>query len=175
MSEMNYNNEGVRRQDRLLDHDRAVQLLQTAEYGVLSMSDAQGTPYGIPVNYVWDGASSIYIHCAPTGRKLNILHDNSRVSFCVVGNTCLLPSRFTTEYESIVLTATAHCDLPEQERRDALKLLLSKLSPNDMQVGLMYAEKSFHRVQIIRLDVTTWSGKCKRVKHNNDNPPQPQQ
>ncbi|MBP9982899.1 MAG: pyridoxamine 5'-phosphate oxidase family protein, partial [Prevotella sp.] len=62
---MIFNNDGVRRRDRLMEENRAVELLQNSEYGILSMIDDKGLPYGIPLNYVWDGDSSIYIHCAP--------------------------------------------------------------------------------------------------------------
>ena len=162
---MRYDNSSVRRQDRLLEQDRAEELLRNAEYGTLSMVDNDQNPYGIPVNYVWDGENSLYIHCAPVGRKLDALKCHPEVSFCIVGRVRLLPERFTTEYESIILTGTAHLDLKESERRRALRLLLEKLSPNDMEVGLKYAEKSFHRTSIIRLDITHYSGKCKRMPH----------
>ena len=82
---MTYDNDQVRRQDRLLDESSAMDLLRRAEWGVLSMRDADGAPYGVPVNYVWDGNHSIYIHCAPEGRKLRCLDQDARVSFCVVG------------------------------------------------------------------------------------------
>ena len=160
---MTFDNSDVRRQDRLLDEEQAAALLRRAEWGVLSMCDAGGAPYGIPVNYVWDGDSALYIHCAPEGRKLRCLDQEPKVSFCIVGNVNLLPSKFTTEYESIVLTGFAVRHLDEQERRHALELLLDKLSPDDKQVGMKYAEGSFHRVEIIRLDITSWSGKRKAV------------
>ncbi len=160
---MTFDNSDVRRQDRLLDEEQAAALLRRAEWGVLSMCDAGGTPYGIPVNYVWDGDSALYIHCAPEGRKLRCLDQEPKVSFCIVGNVNLLPSKFTTEYESIVLTGVAVRHLDEQERRHALELLLDKLSPDDKQVGMKYAEGSFHRVEIIRIDITSWSGKRKAV------------
>lgn len=38
------------------------------------------------------------------------------------------------------------------------------LSPEDKVIGTKYdAEKSFHRTENIRLDIDSWSGKCKRV------------
>ena len=160
---MTFDNSNVRRQDRLLSEERAVALLRTAEWGVLSMCDADGAPYGLPLNYVWDGASSLYIHCAPEGRKLRCLEHEQRVSFCIVGNVNLLPSKFTTEYESIVLTGVAVRGLADEEKRHALELLLNKLSPHDKTVGMKYAAASFHRVEILRLDIATWSGKCKVV------------
>jgi hypothetical protein len=53
--------------------------------------------------------------------------------------------------------------LTAEERRKALSLLLDKLSPNDKEVGMMYAEKSFHRVEIIRMEIKEYSGKCKKL------------
>ena len=66
---MKYVNDTVRRRDRLLDEQRACELLATSEYGVLSMTDEEGRPYGIPVNFVWNGEDVVYIHCAPEGKK----------------------------------------------------------------------------------------------------------
>ena len=71
--EMKYNNDNVRRQDRLLEEDRAYALLREGEYGVLSMTTPTGGAYGIPLNFVWDGQENIYIHCAPQGRKLDCI------------------------------------------------------------------------------------------------------
>jgi hypothetical protein len=75
----------------------------------------------------------------------------------------LLPSQFTTEYESIVLTGTVARHLDDEEKRHALELLLDKLSPDDKAVGMKYASGSFHRVEILRLNIDSWSGKCKKV------------
>ena len=44
---MKYNNDHVRRRDRLLAEQRAIELIDTAEYGVLSMTDEEGMPYAI--------------------------------------------------------------------------------------------------------------------------------
>ena len=146
-----------------MDEERAIELLRTSEFGVLSMADADGTPYGIPVNYVWDGAESIYIHCAPEGRKLRIIARQSKVSFCLVGRVHLLPGQFTTEYESVVLTGVARTGLDEAERMKALHLLIDKLSPDFKEIGDKYAHKSFHRTEIIRVDFAEFSGKRKKV------------
>ena len=161
---MKYENSKIRRQDRLLDEARAREILASAEYGILSMIDLDGKPYGVPLNFVWDGDDSIYIHCAPEGKKIDILDCHDRVSFCVVGNVNLLPSQFTTEYESIILDCEATICTSEEERVHALELLLRKLSPHDVEIGMKYALKSLHRTCILRLDILTWSGKAKRVK-----------
>lgn len=164
---MIYDNEQVRRKDRLLDEPQAIELLRTSEYGVLSMAD-DGQPYAIPLNYVWDGASSLYAHCAPEGRKLRVLEQNGKVSFCIVGGVHLLPSQFTTEYESLVLEGRASVVSDEEEKRRALRLLIEKLAPSELAVGDKYIEKSFHRTAVLRIDIRTWSGKRKKVHRTKE-------
>ncbi len=159
---MKYVNDTVRRQDRLMNEGRALELLRTSEYGVLSMV-SEGGGYGIPVNYVWDGRQSIYIHCAPEGRKLRALAENARVSFCLVGRVNLLPGKFTTEYESALFFGEAHTRLDDEEKMAALHLLIDKLSADFRDTGDKYARKSFHRVEIIRVDFAEFSGKRKKV------------
>ena len=158
-----FDNADVRRQDRLLDETAARELLRTGEYGVLSMQAAEGGGYGIPLSYVWDGETRIYVHCAPEGRKLRCLDRCAEVSFCVVGRTKVLPSKFTTAYESVVLQCRAVRGLSPEERMDALRLLLEKYAPEDCVTGMRYAEKSFHRTEILRLEIRPASGKQKKI------------
>ena len=138
---MVFSNENVRRQDRLLDEARAFELLKEAEYGVLSLQSEEGRgAYGVPVSFVWDKGNSIYIHCAPVGRKLRCIDACPEVSFCVVGRTQVVPAQFTTAYESVVMRCTAHRSLHEAERMSALSLLLSKYAPEHRLKGIEYAK-----------------------------------
>ena len=77
------NNE-IRRQDRVLNEEEALDLLAQTEYGILSMIDENGLPYGIPVNHVWDKQNSIYIHCAPEGKKLRAIKHHPNVLFALL-------------------------------------------------------------------------------------------
>ena len=163
---MEYNNNDIRRQDRLFSEEEARELLRNGEYGVLSMVDGNGdeaVAYGVPVSYVWDGDDALYVHCAKEGRKLRCLSGNARVSFCVVGQTRVIPDKFTTAYQSIVLECRAATGLADDERRKALRMILDKYSREYAEIGSKYAERSFPRTEIIRLTVIKWSGKSKRV------------
>ncbi len=162
---MEYNNNEIRRQDRLLSNDGAVSMLRQGEYGVLSMIDNMAdkeVAYGVPVNYAWDGNDSLYIHCAPEGRKLRCLDKNVNVSFVVVGQTKVIPDKFTTAYQSVILECKAEMGLDEDERRKALRLILEKYSPDYVETGTKYAERSFGRTNVVKLNIIRWSGKCKR-------------
>lgn len=162
---MQYNNEGVRRQDRLLDQLSATKLLQQGEYGILSMQAEISGGYGIPFSYIWNQEGSIYLHCAPEGRKLRLIAHCNKVSFCVVGKTRVIPDKFTTAYESIVLECTAITGLGAKERFKALKLLIKKYSPQHTETGNKYIARSFERTEIIRLDIHKWSGKAKIINN----------
>jgi putative nitroimidazole resistance protein len=115
------------------------------------------------VNFVWDGDHSVYIHCAPEGRKLQAIEKNPKVSLCIIGNVNLLPRNFTTEYESAIFFGEARIHLSDEEKMHALHLLIDKLSADFKEIGDKYAHKSFHRVEIIRIDFNEFSGKRKKV------------
>lgn len=160
---MKYDNSAVRRQNRLMEEEEAFRLLETGEYGVLSMCTVEGGGYGIPISYVWDGKLSVYFHCAPEGRKLVNLQANNHVSFCVVGKTKVIPEQFSTAYESVLVFGTIQQNLPSEERMYALELILDKYAPQDKVKGLKYAENSFPRTHILRLNIESISGKCKKT------------
>jgi len=61
-------NRSMRLKDRQMSKESVIELLERGKYGVLSSVDEDGQPYGVPVNYVFDGNESIYFHCAREGR-----------------------------------------------------------------------------------------------------------
>jgi len=151
----------IRRKDRTLNDERTLQLLKTGEYGFLAICGANGYGYGIPVNYVFDG-KSIYFHCAVEGFKIESLRQNNRVSFCVTGRTQLLPQQFSTNYESAMVYGRIKYDLPKEERYKALNLFVAKYSPGFADISQSYINQSFHRTNILRLDIEHISGKSKK-------------
>lgn len=155
-----YDNSAVRRQDRLLGFERALELLQDSEYGFLVLGG--GEAYGIPLNFVLSG-ENIYFHCAPEGEKLRRTEQNNSACFCVVGHTAPEPAKFTTEYESVMAFGTVWAVEGDDERMKALELIVEKYSPGFKETGRKYAEKSFHRTAILRFDISRVSGKAKKV------------
>lgn len=151
----------MRRKDKALPMDSVVLLLQAAEYGVLSTVDAQGQPYGVPLNYVFS-RGCLYFHCALEGRKLDNLLANRKVSFCVVGRTRLLPAEFSTEYESVIVRGEA-VEVQGAERHQALLELIEKYSPEFIDAGRRYIEMHDKRTKIVRIDIQAMTGKAKPV------------
>lgn len=156
---MRYDCHDIRRQDRLLDESRAHELLQVGEYGVLSMATEQGG-YGVPINYVLVG-DTLYLHCAPDGRKLRAIGADERVSFCVVGHSRVVPANFTTEFESVIAQGRARVVETEEERRMALRAIVEKYSAEHAEEGFAAIERSLHRTAVIAVKIESFSGKVK--------------
>ena len=149
----------MRRSDRAIGRSAALKILAGGEYGVLSTSGPDGRPYGVPVNYVLRD-DSIYFHCAISGHKLDNIEFNPRVSFCVVGNTELLPSEFATKYESTVVFGTA-TEGPEDERAGARMMLVEKYSPDFFEEGEEYISRESQMTRVFRIQIQHISGKAR--------------
>ncbi len=114
-------------------------------------------PYGIPLNFcVID--DRIYFHCATEGHKLDNIAHNANVSFCAVGDTCVLPEQFSTKYESVVVFGTAS-EVFDQEKQMALEGLLSKYSPNHYSEGLKYIGTLLEMTRVFGISIVSIAGK----------------
>ena len=107
-----------RRADRAISDEQAVALLDRGEYGVLATVGSDGLPYAVPMNYVRDG-STLILHSAHSGRKINNLQDENRISFCVVGKVRAVGEKFTTQYESVIVSGRVEL-IKENDRKVAL-------------------------------------------------------
>ena len=156
---INYDNSSLRRQDRLLEEPVAIDLLRSGEYGFLAMATEKGG-YGVPINYaVVDDV--IYMHCAVSGRKLTAIEYDDRVSFVVVGKTQLCPSELTTKYQSIIAEGRARVVESEQERVEALKLIVEKYAPHYAASAAKAMEASLSRTVIVAVKIERLAGKQK--------------
>jgi len=85
-----------------MDEADVIRLLEGQDYGVLSTASTDGYAYGVPLNYVYIN-NSIYFHCAVEGHKTDNITVNNKVSFCVVGEIEVLPDKFSTRYQSVIV------------------------------------------------------------------------
>lgn len=150
----------LRRSDREISTQEVKTIFHKGEYGVLSTVGTDGQPYGIPLSYVYRNGS-IYFHCAINGQKLDNIENNAKVSFCVVGDTKVLPDKFATEYESAVAFGVAS-EVGGSERYDALLWLLEKYSPDFIEEGRQYIEQMDKATKVFMIQVSHISGKARR-------------
>lgn len=147
----------MRRKEKEVDQSDALKILETGEYGVISTADSDGQPYGIPVNYcVID--NHIYFHCANEGHKIDNFTQNPKISFCVVGKTNILPEKFSTQYESVIVFGPIK-EAVEDEKQAALVGLLEKYSSDYMKEGLEYIRKLNKKTRVFGIFIESMSGK----------------
>jgi len=150
----------IRRSDREITIHEVRVILACAKYGVLSTVGKDGQPYGVPLSYVYKN-DGIYFHCALTGHKLDNIEYNAKVSFCVVGNTKVLPDKFATEYESAVAFGVAS-EVNGTERYNALLWLLEKYCPDFIEEGKLYIEQKDKTTKVFKIEINHVSGKARR-------------
>lgn len=150
----------LRRKDREINIQQTLELLNSSEYGVLSTVSEDDQPYGVPLNYVYKN-KFIYFHCALSGQKIDNLKHNAKVSFCVVGNTKVLPVEFATEYESAMVFGTAS-EVEGAERHNALLWIIEKYSPAFIEEGKLYIAQMEKAVKVFKIEISHISGKARR-------------
>lgn len=150
----------MRRSDREITLEESGKLLLEGEYGVLSLSSISSQPYGVPINYAYRN-NCIYFHCATEGQKLEYIFSNSKVSFCVVGKTQVLPSKFATKYESVIVHGIAE-EIVGDEKYSALLSLVEKYSSAHMEEGKRYISSLIEKTKVFRILIEHMSGKARK-------------
>lgn len=152
----------IRRRDRQLSEPAAMQLLTEATYGILCMQDTAGGGYGIPLHYVWDGAETLYLHCATEGHKLDCLAAEPRAVFIITGNCRILPESFSSAYESLLLRGRVGTVTTETDKNAALQGFLNKYTPEAGERGAHFLLHASHRTTMLRFRILSVSGKENR-------------
>ena len=155
----------LRRKNQQLSETEARSILKNGTYGVLSVQGDDGYPYGVPMNYVY-GDDAIYFHCAKECHKMESFQRSDKVSFCVVGEDEVIPEAFSTAYASVIVFGRASVVTDEKEKREALKLLAERFSPEYTKEGEAAIESSWNDVCVVRLKIEHAAGKAgmERIK-----------
>jgi hypothetical protein len=150
----------LRREDRAISEAEAKELLGKAEYGILSTVSEEGQPYGVPLNFciVED---CLYFHHAIEGHLIENITNNPLVSFCIVGDTEIMPDKFGTLYESVILSGNIE-EVFAAQKQTGLEGIVAKYSPNFTEAGREYIEKLWDRTRVFRITIADVSGKARR-------------
>lgn len=150
----------MRRQKQALSEAEATAVLRRNTSGVLAVSGADGWPYAVPLSYVYEDGK-LFFHCALQGHKLDVLKQNSRVSFCVIDQDQVMPEALTTCYRSVIVFGTARILTREEERHRALLLLAEKYAMRVPEKE-KEIERLFDRTCLVEITVAHMSGKQAR-------------
>lgn len=154
----------MRRKDRQLTEEEAMDVVRKGEYGVLATVGDDGKPYSVPLSYVLDEEKgALYFHgTAAGGQKMDNILANPSVCFTVVMDTEVLSAQFSTKYYSANVFGTAKVVEEEEEKKKALLLLVRKYAPDYEEQGRAYIERAIGAVAVVRLDVEQVTGKARK-------------
>lgn len=140
----------IRNSARALTDEMTKELLERGEFGVLSTVSGDGEPYGVPMSYVFTGGA-VYLHCAREGHKLDNISDVPQVCFTVVGDTEVLPEKFSTKYKSAIVFGKAEVLKDGEEKMQGILALIEKYSADFLEEGRAYAEHAFAKFKVIKI------------------------
>jgi len=151
--------QAIRNKKRAISIEEAEVILESAEYGVLSLVCKNNQAYGIPLSFCIMN-NFIYFHCALDGFKINCIKNNNQVSFCVVGKTQILPDKFGTKYESVIIFGKAS-EVFDDEKQQSLEGLLVKYSKNYINKGLKYIQSLTDVTRVFKISMDNISAKAR--------------
>lgn len=151
----------MRRNEKAISADEILEVLDNAEYGILSTISEDGTPYGTPLNFVYsDGI--IYFHCAREGHKLENIRYNENVCFNVVDSVLLMPEEFNTQYRSVTVFGKVSVVENTDEKNAGIFDIVKKFSPDFIEEGKAYIERAFNDMHVLKLIPEYITGKATR-------------
>lgn len=147
----------MRRRRQQLSQEEATAFLSNATSGVLSVVDANGYPYGVPLSHVYtDG--KIYFHSAVSGHKIDAIRHCDKATFTVVAKDEVHPETFTTHFRSVVCFGRVRIIDDEAEKLAALRMLGKRYNPDEEAIR-HEIEKDFRHVAVMEFLIEHITGK----------------
>ena len=147
----------MRRKKQSLTEEQIHAVIKRNTYGVLSLSDQDGQPYGVPLNYVYaDG--SFYFHCALEGEKLDCIAHCPMVFLSAV--TKCAPTvgpkdgNFTLQYKSATAVGKAELVTDREEKIEGLRVICQRFLPKHMDAFDAAIARSLERTAVVRITLT---------------------
>lgn len=148
----------MRRSNQLLSTDLATKILKSATTGILSVYGDDEYPYAVPVNYACED-NKIYFHCAKEGHKVDAIQSHDKVCFTVITKDLIVPEKFTTHFESVIVFGRASIVVNDNEKMKAMRLINQKYAPEYVEAGESAMQKSFQALAIVQIEIEHLTGK----------------
>jgi len=147
------------RKNREIPAPEALALLREGEWGVLSITDCDGTPYGVPLNYAFDeDAKTLVFHGALEGRKWAWASPEPEACFTVVAKGEIIPGALTTAYASVMVFGTLVRVQDDVQALNALRFLASRCQPEGADTE-KYLANFCGKTAVVLLKIQEVSGK----------------
>lgn len=147
----------MRKKEKELSDKDIVEILNKGEFGTLATIGENGFPYAVPLNYVYYD-NSIYFHCALEGHKLENIRNNNKVSFSIVLETKLYPSKFSTKFKSAIIFGISS-EVEDYSKEIILLEFVKKYSSDFIEEGKEYIKMAKDKTKIVKISIEHITGK----------------
>lgn len=156
----------MRKFNRQMDADWALQVFDRAPFITISMITPDGLPYAVPLSIARKDAHTFYFHCAFEGEKLDCISHCPVVWLSAVSKCTPKfeeeKGNFTEYYHSAMARGKAEPVTDRTEKIEALKLICTRFLPKYMEHFDSAIERSLERTNVIRITlIAPPVGKCK--------------
>lgn len=151
----------MRRKERREDEKFAFDVLDKADYAVISMTDANGLPYCLPISAVRIG-EKLYFHSAESGRKAEAMLKNPNVCITAAVDVVSAEDKFTTYFKSAVVRGKAIKVTDDEEKVTALRAICERFTLSNMADFEKAVKMSLPRTAVWRVDIENATGKQKK-------------
>jgi nitroimidazol reductase NimA-like FMN-containing flavoprotein (pyridoxamine 5'-phosphate oxidase superfamily) len=151
----------TRHPDRAItDPAEIARIVASQKYLTLALC-AGNEPYLVTLSHAFDAEHGyFYFHCAPSGRKLDLIRANPQVYGQVLEDCGYVAGECEHKYRTVQFEGRAEVVADPDEKLRALRLLIDRLelSPEPVKSRLLAPER-LAGVGVVRVKVTGWSGK----------------
>ena len=150
-------NHPMRRKERALTEEKALEVLQKALFATVSCLTPEGEPYGVAVSHAVDG-KTLYFHCAMQGLKADSFAAHDRVCVSAVAYAETDAPGLTTKYLSAVCFGRIRA-LSGDEAANGLRVIGRKFTPDHMPAVEDCIAKSMDHTRVYAVDLEQITGK----------------
>ncbi|MBW6535908.1 MAG: GNAT family N-acetyltransferase [Mariniphaga sp.] len=140
--------------------DKAIieEILQSSKICRIGISD-KGLPYVLPFNYGYSD-NQIYIHCALTGKKIDLLRENPNVCFDIEQTAGIVKNdkacKWATTYRSIVGYGKIEILADFAQKQKGLEIIMAHNGAPEL---IEFEPKQVESVLILKLSIDSLTGK----------------
>lgn len=148
----------MRRKERSIEDQNIInKILNTSHLCRIGLFDTP-YPYILPLNYGHED-NTLYFHCAPEGRKINLIKKNNKVCFEIESNYRLVTDeiscKWTSEFQSLIGVGEIEIMLSPEEKVKGLDIIMKQHGKTDNQ----YPSKMLDKLLVLKLNIKELSGK----------------
>lgn len=148
----------MRRKDKELEQKEVMEKLDTQNVGILTVLGDDEYPYGVPINYsIYNG--KIIFHSAREGHKVDSMRNHEKAGFTVVISEEIVPQKFSSNFESIVVFGKIKEIVDLEEKKPRLLSLIKKYSSDFMESGEAYVNRAAEKTGVFEMEIEHITGK----------------